>query len=470
MTGGLLQLVSKGQIDDFLISQPQISYYKYAYKRHTQFSMESRKILFKSINTRFTTNKSNIIECDINRHGDLLSNIYYCFTLPDIYSSDKYRFKWVKNIGNVVVKKASVYVDGTEIDKITGEWMNVWNELTTIDDKYDNMIGNVSELNDPKMSNDRVTIKNNRFIYYYYPDSTKESNIPSIKSREIIVPLNFWFTKTPALALPLIRMQLNTVSIKIEIESSENLYQVYSEDLSRFISPAYYNELYNDNISLYTFVKSDYTLNQYLDANYIFLGIDERNELCTKPTIKYLVEQLTITTMSNIKTINPSSYKLSLNVNIPIKELIWIFRRDDFYKFNDHTNYSPTIPESNNGIMDKATIRFSNQERINEKPAQYFNIIQPYQHHTTVPKNGIYCYSFANYPEKEFLSGYYNAALINSVLDFYVRTDYDNSEINKLLNKIGKNSYDFDYTIYVYGRGYNIFEITGMQAGMKFAS
>lgn len=470
MTGGLLQLVSVGQIDQYLISNPQISFYHHVYKRHTQFSMESRKLYFKISNSKFTP-ETNILECDIPRYGDLLKDIYFCFTLPDVYSSDKYRFKWVKNIGNIAVKKASVHIDGVEIDKITGDWLNIWNELTTIDNKYDVLIGNVEELNNPRLSEDRIVIENNKFTYYFYPESSmNENKPPSIKSREIIVPLNFWFTKNPALALPLLRLQLNAITIKVEIESSENLYQVYSDKIIQYVNPIYYNELHDDSINIFSFVKSTATINQHIEANYIYLGNTERNNICVKPTMRYLVEQLSITSMTSIKNKNASNYKLKLNNNIPIKELVWVFRRDDYFKFNDFNNYSPTIPETKADILDKASIRFSNRERIQEKPAQYFNMIQPYQHHTNIPKNGIYCYSFAHYPEKQILSGYYNSALISTELDFYVSTDYNNDIINAMLIQNNKSPYDFDYSIFVYGLGYNLFEIVGSQVGMKFVS
>lgn len=470
MTGGLLQLVSVGQIDEFLIANPQISFYEHVYKRHTQFSMESRKLAFKSSNTKFK-NDTTILECDVPRYGDLLKNIYYCFTLPEVFSSDTYRFKWIKNIGNTMIKRATVSIDGIEIDKLTGEWMNIWNELTTIDNRHDSMIGNVDSLTNPKMSNDRVSIVNNRFVYYFYPEASKDlDNPPSIPQREIVVPLDFWFTKNPALALPLLRLQLNTITIKIELESSENIYQVYSNKIDQYVSPSYYNDIHKDNIDIYTFIKNDTTLNQYIEANYIYLGTEERNKICMRPTVKYLVEQLSITSMSSIKNQNASSYKIRLNTNIPIKELVWVFRRDDHIRFNEHTNYSPTIPETNVGIMQAASIRFSNNERLQEKQSQYFNMIQPYQHHTTVPKDGIYCYSFAHYPEKQILSGYFNSALINTELDFYVRTDYDNRMINEALIKNNMPPYEFDYTLYVFALGYNFFEIVGNQVGMKFVA
>ena len=470
MGGGLLQLIAVGQIDEYLSINPELSFYQYVFKRHTNFAMESKQLVFQKNPEISPEQISNTVECIIPRHGDLLSQLYFCLTLPDIYSSDVYRFRWAKRVGNVIVKKASVHIDGLAIDQTTGEWMTIWNELILPegDTKYDQMIGNVPELQDPVAETKKITIINNRFIYNYYPASSKEGNMPpSIKKRDITIPLNFWFTKNPALALPLLRLSMNIVTVKIELESSENLYQVFSRDLEMYVSPVYYNELYGDNINLKTFTKQ-YSINPYIDANYIFLAEEERNTLFRKSKLSYLVEQLTINSAQNISSKNSSLFNINITVNTPTKELIWVTKRDDFYKYNEHINFSADMPESKNSILDNARIYFNNNDRIQTKPAQYFNVIQPYQHHSRIPKQGIYCYSFALYPQKEFLSGYYNSALVKTNLLVGVKTEYDNSKINGLLTKMNKDTYEFDYLVTAYCLTYNLFEIVGNQVGLMF--
>jgi len=469
MGGGLLQLIAVGQIDQYLSVNPELSFYQYVYKRHSPFAMESRQLTFETNPILSAGVVSNNYKCEIIRHGDLLGELYFCFTLPDIYSSDKYRFRWVSNVGHVFVKKASVFIDDSILlDQTTGDWMTIWNELTQCcEDRYDKLIGNVPEMQGPKLNVPKVTIKNNKFIYYYYPESSKESGVPSIQSRKIVVPLNFWFTKNPSLALPLLRLQLSKVSLRIDIESSESLYQVWSPDLNRYISPVYYNELYNDNITINTFTKN-ISLEPYIEANYIFLGDDERNTLFMKSKLSYMVEQLSINTAQSISSTTNASHSVNIMVNNPTKEIVWTLRRDDYLKYNDFNNYSPSMPEGSDNILEKAVIKFNNNDRFQEKNAEYFNMIQPFQHHSRVPKKGIYTYSFAIYPEKEFISGYYNAALVKTNLLVYTKDTYNNDAINRLLISMGKEGYKFNYLINVYSVNYNIFEIMGGQAGMKF--
>jgi hypothetical protein len=475
MGGGLIQLaLPTNNYDSYLSINPDISYYQYVYKRHTNFAMESRIEYLKNITMMPTTSGTSIYKCELSLSGDidLINDMFVCFTLPEIYSSDKYKFRWIKNVGTTYVKSAKMYVDNILIDQTTGEWMNIWNELSAPvgDTRFDTLVGNVPELQDPKISLPRVSIKNNRFIYFYYPEGT--ANKPSIASRQILVPLNFWFTKNPAQSIPVFRFAVNgtmkhKLILELEMESSEKLYQVYSDKLGMYLSPSYYNDIHKENIDIYTFVNSNpYDINAYVEVNTVTLSLEERNYLIGKASLSYLVDQLYI---NNSETI-PSSTSISRNINIqvqnPIKELVWVVKRNDLYRFNDFSNFSADIPESRNGILHSATITFNNNPRIEVKQAEYFSMIQPYQHHTKIPKTGIYCYSFSLYPEKDFLSGYFNGSA-TTVLNVSLQQN-NNDYINQKLIKLGLQPYQFDYTVTVYVINYNIFEVDSDIPGMKF--
>jgi hypothetical protein len=472
MGGGELQLSSTGQFDVFLSGNPDISFYQYVYKKHTPFSMQSIAGIFEGSGPELKPSTNSEYIYKIERYGDLLSNIYFCFTLPEIYSSNKYKFKWIENVGSIFIKKASIYLDSMQIDQTTGEWMNVWNELimpVDSNNKFRILVGNHPELQRPTKTVPRLTIANNKFVYNYYPESSKDKDEPSINSKQIIVPLNFWFTKNPALGLPLFRLQTQVLTLKMEFESSENLYQIYSDKLQIYISPSYYKEIHGENIDIYNFTKTTY-INSFIELNYIFLGNEERNYLAAKGIMTYLVEQLTITTFDNINSKSANKNNIKIQVNNPVKEIIWTIKRNDVWQYNDYSNYSANIPESKNGILDVATLLFTNNKRFDEKNAEYFSMIQPYQYHSKIPKTGIYCYSFDLFPEKEMLAGYYNAALYETVLSLSTKPIYNNDYINSMLakNDLAQKQYDFNYNVKIYTLNYNIFELNGGIAGMKF--
>ena len=316
-----------------------------------------------------------------------------------------------------------------------------------------------------------ITINNNKFKNTY-PIGDKLLNKPSIASREIVIPLKFNFTKNPSLGFLLSKITGadNNIWIELILEDIENLYQVYSSDLDMYISPKYYNEISNDTISINNFVISK-EINAHIEASYVILDNPELTSIIATPQIDILIEKIIISSDYSFTPGIDLVNELTLtNANTHIKEIIWTLKRDDYYKFNENTNYTNSIPENNDSsIMSKARIMFNkSMERVMDKDYVYYNSMQPYKHHTSIPKQGIYCYSFALYPEKEFLSGYYNAALVKTNLLIYVKDTYNNNALNQILSSIGKPTYTFNYHVNVYSICYNMFEIVGNQAGMKF--
>ena len=158
MGGGLLQLVCRGQQDIYLCENPDISFFKYAYKKHTRFAIENIKLEF----DKLPTIEPEIIDaeynCKIDRIGDLLKNLYFCCTLPAIYSSSNLAFKWVKNIGHILIKKTTIKIDGIVIDTLTSDWLNIWNELTIDTEGYNQMIGNIDSLTNPSLTSKKKII------------------------------------------------------------------------------------------------------------------------------------------------------------------------------------------------------------------------------------------------------------------------------------------------------------------------
>jgi len=491
MGSGLLQLVCRGQQDTYLCQNPQISYYKYAYKKHTYFAIENIQLEFNNLPKIDPQIIDGEYICKITRNGDLLKNLFFCCTLPKIYSSSNTAFKWVKNIGNILVKKATIKLDGNIIDTITSDWLNIWNELTIDDDGFNLMIGNNDVLNNPSVVNSKkIILSNNKFIYNYYPNSNKNSNIPSIDEYHLTIPLPFWFTKNPSLALPLLRLQYQEITLVLQLENSENLYTVYSNDLEENISPNLYNQLYSKNldsgiikrdlIDINTFTNT-LDIKPYIEAVYIFLGENERNEIFSKTNISYLVEQLDITPQ-NIIPISFNNSIININTTKPTKEILWIIRREDYkINFNNHTNYTSSIRQNNSyNIMNNASIIWDKTKTIvDNKNNDFYNKIQPKLFHSIVPKyNGIYLYSFSLYPEKNNPSGYYNASLVETQISIYVNKYNDDDENFNLNYKLNKNNkfteLNIDaklknYLIDIYSITYNLFEIIGNTAGLKFA-
>lgn len=465
VSGGLVQLYCgpEGQMDTYINCNPQISYFKFAYHRHTNFALDNINLTFN--NSPYLINRDIIFRCDIPKYDfNFLLDLCFKYNIPDIYSSDKYKFRWINNFGTLIIKQLTLKVNDSIIDTTTGEWITISNEFTElVKDNFNKMTGNLSSFFDPKMDLPVITINNNRYKNAY-PIGDRDANKPSIKGREIMIPLNLNFSKNPSLGLILSKIQTgiqgnNNIWIELILENIENLYQVYSSDLNLYISPAYYNELFpNDKISIDTFVINK-ELNASIEATFATIGEIELASITQEPIIEILTEKIIV---SSDNTLTPGDDLVNVielqKANTHIKEIIWTIKRDDYYKFNAITNYTNSIPENQDkSIMSKAKFMLNNEvERVQDKDANFFNMIQPYKHHSAIPKQGIYCYSFALFPERYKPSGSLNGARFN-VKSLYIYTNKDdNTVINEKLKKINVAPYTYKYRMNYYLRSMNI--------------
>ena len=181
MAGGLMQLVAYGAQDVYLTGNPQITFFKVVYRRHTNFAMESVEQTFSG-----SPDFGKRVTATIARNGDLVSRVYLQVTLPEVCcpSSTSANFRWVNYVGHCLIKHVSVDIGGQQIDKQYGDWLTIWNELTQkpgLQVGYDNMVGNTVHLTG--------------------------SGLCKTEATTLYVPLQFWFCRNPGLALPLIALQ-----------------------------------------------------------------------------------------------------------------------------------------------------------------------------------------------------------------------------------------------------------------------
>ena len=144
MGGGLMQLVAYGAQDIYLTGNPQITFFKVVYRRHTNFSMESIEQTFNG-----TPDFNRKVVCTISRNGDLIHRVYLQVELPSVQAADDSYFRWVNWVGHALIKNVEVEIGGQRIDKHYGDWLHIWNELTQTAGKqrgYASMVGNVDRL------------------------------------------------------------------------------------------------------------------------------------------------------------------------------------------------------------------------------------------------------------------------------------------------------------------------------------
>ena len=554
MGGGLMQLVAYGAQDVYLTGNPQITFWKVTYRRHTNFAMESIEQTFNG-----QADFGRRVQCTISRNGDLAYRTYLQVTLPEINqgmapgndgtapaqnaTNAKANAlglfaRWLDYPGEQLISMVEVEIGGQRIDRQYGDWMHIWNQLTMTSEQergYNAMVGNTMQLTyitDPKFA-DVATACSADDV----PDAVCAPR-RTLPETTLYVPLQFWFCRNPGLALPLIALQYHEVKINLELRPiDEVLFAVSQLDCQ---APA----------SSGASVKATAAYQQSLVAaslyvDYVFLDTDERRRMAQNPH-EYLIEQLQFT---GDESVGSSSNKIKLNFNHPCKELVFVVQPDKNvnycaslecgtvlnnalgaqpFNYTDAVDALPNallaysgmnqaagqngvitssglfedpaagdvsvasnwaeiqsvnsaFPEStqDSGVSDAgsyvlaetalslhcwgqnpvvtAKLQLNGQDRFSEREGSYFDVVQPFQHHTRNPDTGINVYSFALRPEEHQPSGTCNMSRI------------DNATLQLVLSSAAIGG-DDTAKVRVYATNYNVLRIMSGMGGLAYSN
>jgi len=340
MGGGLLQLVAYGAQDAYITGNPHITFWKVLYKRHTNFAMEAFRVNFTG-----SPQYGQRVVAVINRNADLMYKTYLEVQLPDTYTANvKWTAAFERRLGYQLLKKIEVEIGGQIIDTHYGEWLFLWENLTSGFDnsvKLDSMLGG-------------------------YLGGT-ETTAVSCGGRPAIlyIPLQFWFCRNPGLALPLIALQYHEVRINVTLNPATDLVSG-TAGTAGSVSTAAANLPQLKDMSLY--------------VDYVYLDVDERRRFAQQ-SHEYLIDQLQFGLQQTLTT---SSARIDLTLNHPVKELVWVFQ--DARKTDCGSeltkNMGFTQPFSYDDIVNRCRLQINGQDRFDERYGDYFWKVQPYQHHT----------------------------------------------------------------------------------------
>ena len=389
-----MQLVAYGAQDIYLTGNPQITFFKVVYRRHTNFSMEAIQQTF---NGTFGVSGSSVTST-ISRNGDLVSKLWLDVGIDrnDLVDTGTYA-NWTNNTGHAFVKDCEIEIGGQRIDRHYSQWLDVWNELTDHDESE--WIG----LNKHAAKN-------------AYLKSGSAADTSAAEVTRLYIPLQFWFCRNPGLALPLIALQYHEVKIKLTTRGYAGLV----------------------NGSAAVTAPGTTAPDTKLWADYIYLDTDERRRFA-QVSHEYLIEQVQRET-------GTMSTSQKLNFNHPVKELIWtvqaplaategVSAESDMdatvnvgnlaigdFKNNDYFNYVGSgdgNPEIINGVTSyegftDMKLQLNGHDRFAKRNASYFRTCQPIQAGHKVPSKHVYCYSFALKPEEHQPSGTCNFSRIDN--------------------------------------------------------
>lgn len=462
MPGGLLNLVSEGQSNIILNGNPQKTFFASTYKTYSNFGLQKFRIDFDGQRTLRMAEPS-VFKFYIPRYAELLMDTYFVVDLPTIWSPiyppqdcsgswRPYEFKWIENLGTQMIQSVELTAGGQILQKFSGQYLHNlverdWNGTKRL--LYNQMTGHVPELNDPANAFGR----NGNYPSAYYTTSQLGPE-PSIRGRQIYIPINAWFTLSSKQALPLVSSQYAEFEITITIRPVADLFVVRDLDVDNgnFIRPNLNDTRYSfykflqppPSIALNTNDYSDRRTNWnaavHLNATYVFLSQEEVRRFATLPQ-RYLIKEVYEYDFHN----TTGTGKVDIESSRVVANWMWYFQRSDTKLRNQWSNYTnwaysnvmpspirlannvddvsmtmvcgstpgytPAVhpatdtssniyitgtfsPDNQREILDNWAILMDGKYRENTFPAGVFDYVEKYTRTTGYAKPGLYCYNF----------------------------------------------------------------------------
>lgn len=501
MGGASAQLVSYGVADQYLTAQPEITWFKQTYRRHTPWAGED---ILQSINGQADFGKKATVT--IARTGDLVHTMWLTITLPHLYSFD---VSPAPSEGNPVDATASLHQNASTRDwyaasNLSGTpkvvWWNgdyyvntlnvatatsaadvspaskavtwpyllnagggTWAVPTTRLRWCDNVARALLTSVELEIGGTRIDRHVPEFLDAWselteaeekragfheligkYDDYEGTYSLDMCAQRTYYVPMAFFFCRHVGQALPLISITYNDVKVNME-------FRPYLECVRAAVP-----------VTALTARGGSAATPSFLDArfyaSYVYLDTDERRRFATVPH-EYLVETLQYGGDFSVLAAPGDiglTRKFNLSFNHPVIELIWVYLPLQHYTVdavNGNRWFDFGLP---GGIREDAftssKLVFNGHDRFSERPGQFFRLVQPYQHHTRCPRKYVYCYSFALNPESHQPSGTANFSRLDvATLQCTMHPAVTNGKVK------------------VFARSWNVIRIANGLAGLAFA-
>ena len=438
----------------------------------------------------------------LGRHADLAYSTYLSIQLPATatFNGANRNIFWNNEQGRLgynLLDYVEIEVGGQLIDRLYSEWLYLWDLLSSdynTSFKLHQMVGAGLDAGYTTLPDPSSCVR-----------ATGRQSAPNV----IFVPLPFFYTKNPGAALPLIALQYHEVKININWNKSQFVGTLTSNGL-----------IPSGSYSISSLVAPPPPSSVALYVDYIYLDVDERRRMAQE-SHEYLIEQVQF---NEDKGVSAASNRIDLTFNHPVKELVWVVQPERFTNCkiaqprDSGGNVTATVgvPRPNVGRLSPFTYTYANQrqtsggsadtsytqpifdqwiqingqDRMDRRSGDYFNKVQPYQHHTGTMRpigfqtftaggdplvnaaqgvtttarpsvhQAIYSYSFALKPEEQQPSGTCN----------FSRIDTATIVMNMSGDYIVDESTDNSWNVRVYATNYNILRIMSGMCGLAYSN
>jgi hypothetical protein len=392
----------------------------------------------------------------VNRYADLLFSTYIQLELPTNDNSGVAGQRALWNHGSLdtpvtlfngqqasplgfnFIDRVELDIGGQIIDRLYSEYMYLWSVLTSDYLKLSKLSAMLSTQgynvggNLAFAANPGCTVPNGR------------QSLPNV----LYIPLTFFFTKNPGTALPLIALQYHEVKINV-------IWKTPQEITGNFKATG-------NNPGAVGNLPQATSAALYID--YIYLDTDERRRFAQQ-SHEYLIEQVQFNEDVGISS---ASKRIDLTFNHPVKELLWVVQptcytnckaTENNYRLIAANRLTPFV--YNIPAVFEQHLQINGQDRLEKRYGDYFNKVQPYQHHTGISAGpGVYMYSFAVKPEEHQPSGTCNFSRIDTAtlvvtMDGAVQVDQGQGDV---------------WDMRMYAVNYNVLRIMSGMGGLAFSN
>lgn len=357
MSPSILQLQSIGLQDVYLTKDPQINIFKYTYYRYVNFATEIVKL---SLNENASFNKKT--SCNILKKGHLLSKLYLHIQLPALTKASGEYACWTDALGYAIFSEPiELEIGGVVIDKVYPQFMDIWDELSN---------------SDKKLGRNLMVLKSDVYSATLYNGS---------KPVDLMIPLEFWFTKQYSSALPLLSMTSQDIKINFKLKDFSKLINYDGAE------PPYVSIIESNIFAEYIYL-DDVILEQFQSQKHM-----------------YIIEQVQYHE-SEIIPQNNSIYNTSLKFNHPVKEIFFCLAETDNVNNNNYFAYSKS---DDTPLIKEAAFLLDGKRRFDYLPEFYYRCMFPDSVHSTIPLKHIYTIPFSLRPEDNQPTGSLNMSRFN---------------------------------------------------------
>jgi len=451
------------QETDFIVGNPQITFFKAVYRRHSHFAIQQKT----QSGDQPNVNGKEIVYTINDGGGQLLHRCWLEVDLNVTSNDDSEEYmNWTNNTGHAFVEQCKLKINNNEIDTHSGVWLDVYNELNDKDELE-------------HMGLNKHAAKN------AYLTSSKR-----LEPLHMIIPFKFWFNKNPGLALPLCSIDRASVDFVVKYRKLTHLVNT----TNGVVIPAATTTISDPRVTFFSEI--------------IHLDIDETRRF-TQNRHEYLIETLQ-------EKQEDFESNVRINFSHPVKELVWVIRHQTRFEGtaataaeapvdatknisynsngeafntvannllgitvkpvngNDYFDYScgslGTIGGSKDSThggnniygnhdqgcewFDTFQLDISGETQFDKLKASFLRTSLPAQYGHKVPNKHVYCYSFSLNPDEYSPSGVKN--LSNS-----------SHQLLRFTDPITTTNSDVKITIFAVN--YNIFRIMNGKAALIFS-